>query len=542
MHQGRIKPKGKLKEHDRAFYFAIDETGNKVSATEALKIKQEKPNSVFYCPSCYKRNRKTIGIPQNTLPRHRFHRYEADSHLDDCPYNNPRKFLISMTQKLDIELDDQTLKLNLMPYEGKSVVICDFIDRLKVHMQEDHIKFIGLIEYLLRDYDMQSFYNEYSGLKIPFEGKSKSFNKLVYSTESVKETKRPYVDKLNIVVGTVNQLQVNSPYFVFHFEESGQHSFPFFIYVHDHFYDQTLLDQLIGKKVACWGYVITERDRYGMEILSIPHQIAFLTNDPKEDMNPYFDENRFLDELFDPTEKLGIITYDRFQRNYSDYKLQKFDDEFQIILNQKEARIQEIGIELSETEKQIQFINNELEETKSKLNHILEKKGKWLTYIFSFNKIIRDEKYYKQKQIEQVGLIKEKSETKAFLTDERNSLYIDINKIKSDRSILERESNSEQNLKKNVNEDDFYEVVLDHSHSIFIQIYFDMQVLEVEIKVFMVEKKDGFIIPYDHSYSSLRSRKFRSIKNIYKPIQETWDYIERKINDLKELYKNNAVI
>jgi hypothetical protein len=270
----RIKDEKTKNQHDKAFYFAVDEKGGKGSATEAVKIKQRNPNAKFYCPACYRRNHKTEGIPKDySFPqRSRFDRYSPDAHLSDCPYKNPRHFLNTMAQKLDIVIEDnRTLCLKMMPYDGGSMLYRPFVERWNTYWNDDHIKFMKLIKYLLQDYDDVYFHQSYNGIKLPFGKKSKKLKDLFFKIDAIKSTKQPFAEKLNLLVGKVKEVRKSYPYLIVTFHQHHSEFFPFSLQLHSHFYKETLVNQLIDKEIACLGYLRKYQDQYKMEILSVQH-------------------------------------------------------------------------------------------------------------------------------------------------------------------------------------------------------------------------------------------------------------------------------
>ncbi|MGA8944124.1 MAG: hypothetical protein WB502_15630, partial [Thermoactinomyces sp.] len=282
MEHGRVqgdRPE-KKKKSDKAFYFAIDENGQKVSIEKALEIRDKNRllnrRVVFYCPACYKRNRKVRGIPNKYKPprRPRFDRDPRDQHLDNCPYQNPIKYLIHVTQKLNIKLDqkNKAIQLSLMDYDGRGFYNLSFRERYSTCAREDHLEFMKLIKHLLQDYDIGYFHEDYKSFSVKAGGKKpEKLSKLFRQIDALKKSKERYLYKLSLVIGTVEKVEHLSPHYRITLKPAGSSSGTFFIYLHDLFYDYKALQSLIGYDLACFGYISETNDSYWIEVLSFHH-------------------------------------------------------------------------------------------------------------------------------------------------------------------------------------------------------------------------------------------------------------------------------
>lgn len=311
--------------YDDSFPVALDERLQKINALDAKKLKQRVPNARFYCPKCYKldpSNKTEVYPSAHETPR--FNRIHGEAHLDSCQYKNAGQYLSYISQKIQVNINGKEIELSLMPYEGRGINNKPLGTKIKYYCRPDNRKFMQLVRESLTDYEMQYFHKKYNSYKVHcYGGKPISFRKLFKSVEMAKVNTYPYEEKLNIIVGKIKSIKWNDHYIVIDMD-SSRSPYELRLYLESFLYDSGSFSKLEGKRIACMGYIRKEKDNfYLMEIISTPHQIAFLDDDVSlADLSPSPSKKLplFFKEL---TRGLRNIKPDDFYSSYYQYQLEK---------------------------------------------------------------------------------------------------------------------------------------------------------------------------------------------------------------------------
>lgn len=389
MEQARLSDGKAL--YDDSFPVALDENLRKISALDAKKLKRRVPNARFFCPKCYRLdpNNKTEVYPsEHETPR--FNRIKGEAHLDSCQYKNAGQYLSTISQKIQVNINGKEIELSLMPYEGRGIYKKPLGPKIKHYCRPDNRKFMELVREILTDYEMEYFHKKYNSYKVHCEGgKAVPFRKLFTSIETAKANTYPYEEKLNIIVGQIESVAWNDHYLLIDMD-SSRSPYELRLYLDRYLYDLDTFSQLEGKRIACMGYIRKAKDElYLMEIVSTPHQIAFLDDDlsiANLSPAPSKELSSFLKDL---TSEFRNIKPENFYRSYYQHQLeqleatvneeintlQEFIDDVEkekLAARDKLMRVEkdltEVKGNLRETREAISTINDTLAETKQKID------------------------------------------------------------------------------------------------------------------------------------------------------------------------------
>lgn len=564
---------------DDSFPIALDKNLQKISAIDAKKLQKYVADAVFYCPKCYQMNpqKKTKVYPSQHDPP-RFNRVKRESHLSTCQYQ--RNYLRNISRKIGIPLQGKELKLSLLPYERKKQRNLPLREKLNLYVREDHRKWMELIRYLLMDnYEMDFFRKKYSKYRVDLsDGKSKSLTQLVTSIETSSAYKGLNVDKLNVVVGKIADIRINGAYVELQLDDTYT-PFSFYLYIDRFFIDADLLSALPKQRICSMGYVhkvksTDERKVYSMEILSIPHQIAFLETNPAPIQSKIQSASlvTIFEELTQNFQQLPLATFHRLyyeeqlqylqgenktelsalieQAEQAEQQQREIDEKVERLqkrINKNSKKQQEIHQEIQAKEQSIREIENQIIELEEDRNSLQKKNQNW----WSRFKRIWNQKTAKLLE-EEIESCKQQIQTETERLDQKQRQLLELKKldetlsaqyqkwkndlattqneklrlVEEQKQRAQRQKQLEQSFEetsKRAEEEkewkeqlqlqrDVFESPINEERSILLDLKVQYSDLNMEctIQAFCVKKMDDYVLP-DHSHKKGKQSILRKV-------------------------------
>jgi hypothetical protein len=173
----------------------------------------------------------------------------------------------------------------------------------------------------------------------------------------------------------------------------------------------------------------------------------------------------------------------------------------------------------------------------NQLNQCRKEKKRWLINLFKMSDIRKKEKQYEQLLLEQTELFEKNSTLQISLENEHSQLYSEVNEINSHRGSIEEKHYLEISIKEQTCDDDFFEFPLDLDHSILFQFNANFTNYQLQPLILLVKKANHFIIPI----SKVHKKSFQARDNMQEIVDNSWSFIQSKINELKHSYSNNLL-
>jgi hypothetical protein len=244
---------------------------------------------------------------------------------------------------------------------------------------------------------------------------------------------------------------------------------------------------------------------------------------------PTLSKDHFLSQLHHPYKKFTLVPHDAFMQMFYQFKLQQFDLENELLLQQKENRMETIQKELPKVEKCRDQATRKKQSAQQKIDQYKRKKKRWLRNLFKMKDIMKQETQNTELLLEQTKLYEDNSLLHQSLEKEHRQLYTEVNEMKADRRSLEEAYRSERLAKERTYQDEFFEIPLDTDHSILFQFHLDFSRFVIQPFVVLVKKTNGYFIPT----SRVHQRSFRTNRNIQELIDKAWSYIQDTTTELK---------
>lgn len=155
--------------------------------------------------------------------------------------------------------------------------------------------------------------------------------------------------------------------------DSSRSPYELRLYLDRYLYDLDTFSQLEGKRIACMGYIRKANDElYLMEIVSTPHQIAFLDDDVSlADLSPAPSKelSSFLKDL---TSEFRNIKPEDFYRSYYQHQLEQLQASVNEEINTLQEFMKDVEKEKFEARDKLMRVEKDLTEVKGNLRETKE--------------------------------------------------------------------------------------------------------------------------------------------------------------------------
>jgi len=543
--QGRVKGLEKSQvverkfDHDDSFPVALDENLQRITAIEAILWKRKNPNVRFYCPKCIQINpeHRTIVQPSShQVPR--FNRKRNEEHIELCQYRNAEKYLEYVLDRYQIEVKQKTINPKLPSFHAGTFMEQSLQTRRAIYETKEQQRFIQFIESLLQDYEIDLFYQRYGHYSLLDGENQLKFRDFVQTLESGQSTFAPEEGKLQLVVGSIYEVEWSDHYVVAILDHT-QVDHDFSLYFHPYHYPKSTVDLLKGRKVACLGYLQkVEEKEYRIEVLSMEHQIAFLDDErPSTTLIPTLKADIFLTHLLSPAESYTPLDKKAFKRSYYAERCRQFDQQHAKQEQKKRERLQQTSEMIPELNEEI----IELKATKEKIEKDLDQHQEKNTTVIQKlrNVLLLKQKRVKAKEqdmkqnLEKINekIMRSLLELRR-LKQERSKLKKELSRLEEERRRLLRKKKEEKKLKKRV-QGSLYESQLNEDKSVVIEVCpkADRFNVEVDVTLFEVQKMEGYYFPLLKTQQTFATDGFTGERDIPVLIQKIWSYVEQKIQE-----------